>query len=80
MNGSFDPTPFPELKIPPLLPNDGNLVGAAAYDQGFRGETNSFQYIPTWCPRLYYGFIIMVKTICTIGTALMARTLIILSK
>lgn len=41
MNGSFDPAPFRELKIPPLLPNtDGDLVGGAAYDQSFRGEAN----------------------------------------
>lgn len=48
MKGSFDPAPFRELKIPPLLLNDGDHVGGAACDQSFGGrQTNSFQRIPT---------------------------------
>lgn len=79
MNGSVAPAPFPELKIPSFLPNDGDLVGAAAYDQSFRGETNKLLSAHSdVMPQSQT--VTMVKTICTIGTALMARTLIILGK
>lgn len=70
MNGSVNPAPFRELKIPPHLLNDGDLVGGAAYDQSFRGEKNKLLSAHSNVMPHTEAVVIMLKTICTIYNGL----------